>query len=61
MKKIELFKNTCKDPIDVVVLESNTNNIANHKNDRFPSNSELENAEKIIIEKCDTIFKELAK
>ena len=61
MKKIEWLKNTCKDPADVVVLESSTNNIANHKNVGFPSNSELENAEKVIIEKCDSIFKELAK
>ena len=61
MKKIEWFKNTCKDPEDVVVLESNTNNTLNNKNDGFPSNTELENAEKVIIKKFDTVFKELAK
>ena len=61
MKKLKWFKNNYNDPDDIVILESNTTNKEKQNSSIYPSNEEFKNVECEILEKCDYIFKELAK
>lgn len=58
MKKSIWYKNVSDDPNDIIILES----VSVEKSDSgIPSKKEFDDTTKKILEKCDDIFKELAK